>query len=154
MTLVVVLVSKFVEGAWVMICWSRRCWPCSTACGATTATSPASGHRPNRSTPTNLKPPLVLLPIRGWSAITRKALRFALKISPDVYALHIADDETDDGGARRQLGAAASGSRPEAADLPAPKLIVIYSPFRRLYRAADARSSRICSTPTPTATSP
>ena len=40
-----------------------------------------------------LEPPVVLLPVRGWSTITRKALRFALKISPEIYALHIADDE-------------------------------------------------------------
>ena len=31
--------------------------------------------------------------MRGWSAITRKALRFALKISHEIYALHIAGDE-------------------------------------------------------------
>ena len=43
--------------------------------------------------PLGLKPPVVLLPIRGWSAITRKALRFALSISPEIYALHIAGDE-------------------------------------------------------------
>ena len=58
-----------------------------------------------------LEPPLVLLPIRGWSAITRKALRFALKISPEVYALHIAGDEQTMPGARGRVGAAASASR-------------------------------------------
>ena len=41
----------------------------------------------------HLAPPVVLLPMRGWSAITRKALRFALKISHEIYALHIAGDE-------------------------------------------------------------
>jgi len=40
-----------------------------------------------------LEPLVVLLPVRGWSAITWKALRFALKISPEIYALHIAGDE-------------------------------------------------------------
>src|SRR5258708_26182436 len=45
-------------------------------------------RRPPRST---LFPYTTLF--RSWSGITRKALRFALKISPDVYALHIADDE-------------------------------------------------------------
>ena len=79
-----------------------------------------------------LQPPLVLLPIRGWSAITRKALRFALKISPDIYALHVADDEKtmaeleDTWEQRVQEPATAAG-------LPAPKLIVIYSPYRKLY---------------------
>jgi hypothetical protein len=80
----------------------------------------------------NLKPPLVLLPIRGWSSITRKALRFALKISPDVYALHVADDgemmeELEDTWEKRVREPAA------AAGIPAPKLFVVYSPYRKLY---------------------
>ena len=41
----------------------------------------------------NLSQPVVLLPMRGWSAISRKALRFALNISHEIYALHIAGDE-------------------------------------------------------------
>jgi hypothetical protein len=79
-----------------------------------------------------LEPPLVLLPIRGWSAITRKALRFALKISPDVYALHIADEgetmaELEDSWERRvREPAIAAGVAP-------PRLCVIYSPYRKLY---------------------
>jgi hypothetical protein len=75
---------------------------------------------------------LILLPIRGWSAITRKALRFALKVSPQVYALHVADDEKtmadlEDTWEHRVHEPAT------AAGLPAPKLIVIYSPYRKLY---------------------
>ena len=74
-----------------------------------------------------------LLPIRGWSAITRKALRFALKISHEIYALHIAGDEQtmvalEDGWERLVREPATK------AGLPAPKLIIIYSPFRRLYK--------------------
>jgi hypothetical protein len=79
-----------------------------------------------------LHPPLVLVPIRGWSVVTRKALRFALSISPDVYALHVADDEKmmadleDTWEDRAQAPAIAAG-------LAAPKLIVAYSPFRKLF---------------------
>jgi hypothetical protein len=81
---------------------------------------------------TDLKPPIVLLPIRGWSLITRKALRFALKISPDIYALHVADDEKtmadleDTWEDRVREPTTAAGLTP-------PKLIVVYSPYRRLY---------------------
>jgi hypothetical protein len=80
----------------------------------------------------SLEPPVVLLPIRGWSAITRKALRFALKLSPQVYALHVADDEKmmtdlEDSWEQRVREPAI------AAGLPPPKLIVTYSPYRKLY---------------------
>jgi hypothetical protein len=79
-----------------------------------------------------LKPPIALLPIRGWSAITRKALRIAMKISPEVYALHIAGDEQtvldlEDTWAQRVRQPA------QEAGVPAPQLIVIFSPFRQLY---------------------
>jgi hypothetical protein len=81
---------------------------------------------------TALQPPLALLPIRGWSGITRKALRFALKISPDVYALHVAADgetmeELEDTWETRVREPAVK------AGVKAPKLIVIYSPYRKLF---------------------
>lgn len=131
-TLAIVLVSKFAVGAWVMMLLIpgllalfvgvRRHYSSLAADLATTQALDVQ----------NLEPPMVLLPIRGWNAITRKALRFALKISPEIYALHVADDETamtelEDNWERLvQQPATAAG-------LAAPKLIVVYSPFRKLY---------------------
>jgi amino acid transporter len=131
-TLGVVLVSKFMEGAWVMMLLIpgllalflgvRGHYRTIAREVATVAPLDADA----------LEPPLALLPIRGWSAITRKALRFALKISPDVYALHVADDEKtmaeleDTWEERVREPAAAAKIRP-------PKLIVVYSPYRKLY---------------------
>ena len=79
-----------------------------------------------------LQPPVILLPIGSWNAITRKAMRFALELSPDLYALHIAGDENamvalEDGWKTLVVEPA------KAAGLPPPKLIVVYSPYRRLY---------------------
>ncbi len=131
-TLAIVLVAKFAEGAWIMIllipallalfAGVRKHYQAVAREVATTEPLDTKG----------LQPPLVLLPIRGWSSITRKALRFALKISPDVFALHVADDaETmvnleDTWEQRVQEPARAAG-------LPPPKLIVEYSPYRKLY---------------------
>ncbi len=131
-TLAVVLVAKFAEGAWVMLLLipallvlflSVRAHYRSVA-REVASTAPLDAE--------NLEPPLVLLPIRGWSAITRKALRFGLKLSPDVYALHVADDaetmdELENTWEQRVCEPAA------AAGLTAPKLVVIYSPYRKLY---------------------
>jgi hypothetical protein len=131
-TLAVVLVSKFVDGAWVMLLLIpallalfvgvRAHYRGVAREVATAAPLDVKG----------LQPPLVLLPIRGWTVITCKALRFALKISPDVYALHVADDEAtmaelEDTWEQRVREPAA------AAGLAAPKLIVVYSPYRKLY---------------------
>ncbi len=131
-TLVVVLISKFVEGAWVMILLVPALLVLFSGVKAhyqTVAREVASDEPLDAE---RLKPPLVLVPIRGWSTITRKALRLALKLSPDIYALHIAGDEhavanLEDGWNRLVREPA------QKADLPTPKLIVIYSPYRRLF---------------------
>jgi amino acid transporter len=131
-TLAIVLVSKFTEGAWVMILLIpallalfvqvRRHYRAVSREVASSAPLDACA----------LVPPLVLLPIRGWSSITRKALRFALKISPDVYALHVADDEKtmDD---LENTWEHRVREPAEAAGLTAPKLFVVYSPYRKLF---------------------
>jgi hypothetical protein len=81
---------------------------------------------------TNLKPPLVVVLVRGWSKVTRKALRMAMRLSPNVYALHIADDE------QRLAALEAEWEKYVtepclAAGVPAPQLAVVTSPYRRLY---------------------
>jgi amino acid transporter len=132
-TLAVVLVSKFVEGAWVMMLLVpglllvfhgvRTHYQRIAREVATDAPLDAD----------DLCPPVVLLPIRGWSAISRKALRFALNISSEIYTLHIAGDEQamlalEDGWERLVREPTRN------AHVPSPKLIIIYSPFRRLYQ--------------------
>jgi amino acid transporter len=131
-TLVVVLVSKFADGAWVMMLLIPVLLVLFVGVRGhyrAVAREVASAVPLDA---TGLEPPLVLLPIRGWSGITRKALRFALKISPDIYALHVADDEKtmvdleDTWEERVRVPAAAAGLAP-------PKLIVVYSPYRKLF---------------------
>ena len=132
-TLVVVLVSKFLEGAWVMcllvpgllfVFYEVKTHYSKIGRELATDEPLDAGH---------LSPPVVLLPMRGWSMISRKALHFAMKISHEIYALHIAGDEQtmvalEDGWNRLVREPA------QKAGLPAPKLIIIYSPFRRLYQ--------------------
>jgi hypothetical protein len=131
-TLAVVLVSKFAEGAWVMVLLIPALLTAFLGVRAhyrTVASEVVSAAPLDAS---RLEPPIALLPIRGWSAITRKALRLALKITPEVYALHIAGDEQavldlEDTWLLRVREPA------QAAGVPPPRLIVVFSPFRRLY---------------------
>jgi amino acid transporter len=130
--LAIVLVSKFLDGAWVVILLIPATVIGFTAVRAHYRTIGREVATTEPLDAAGLQPPVVLLPIRGWSAITRKALRFALKISPDVYALHVADeeemmDQLENCWEQRVREPAA------AAGVAAPKLIVIYSPYRRLY---------------------
>ena len=132
-TLCVVLVSKFHEGAWIMVLLVP------TLVGLFVGVHrhyQSIGRKVATDEPldaTGLVPPIVLVPIRGWSVVTRRALRFALNLSPDIFALHIADDERtmvdlEETWARRVRAPAL------AAGLTPPRLIVIPSPYRRMYR--------------------
>ncbi len=131
-TLVVVLISKFAEGAWIMLILIPTLLVVFNGVNAhyrSVAREVATDLPLDAS---DVVPPLVLVPIRGWSAISRKALRFALKISPEIYALHVADDE------RAMLALEEGWSRlvqepAKAANRVPPRLIVSYSPYRRLY---------------------
>ena len=131
-TLVVVLVSKFAEGAWVMLLLIPALLVLFTSVHRHYQ---SVGRQLASSEPLDLqglKPAVVLLPVLGWSVITRRAMQFACELSPEIYALHIAGDENamaalEDGWKTLVMEPA------KAAGRPAPKLIVVYSPYRRLY---------------------
>jgi amino acid transporter len=130
--LVVVLVAKFVDGAWVTV---------ALLLGLVTAFAGVHRHyrivaRELRTLePLNaldLQPPLVVVLVRGWSRITRKALRVAMRMSPEVYALHVAMDD-------RQLQSleeewAKFVAEPcQRVGVAVPKLTIVTSPYRRMY---------------------
>jgi amino acid transporter len=130
--LVVVLVAKFADGAWVTV-----------ALMAVLVVAFAGVRRHYRAIarelatdepldPRDLGPPMVVLLVRGWSRITHKALRVAMRISPEVYALHVAaDDQRLQALEEEWAKFVADPCR--AAGVAAPKLVVVTSPFRRLY---------------------
>jgi amino acid transporter len=130
--LVVILVAKFADGAWV-----------TAAVVALLMAAFAGVHRHYRAIaralttaepldPHNLKPPLVVVLVRGWSRVTRKAVRVSLRLSPDVYALHIAADGRRLQALENEWGINVTGPC-QAAGIPPPRLVVVTSPYRRLY---------------------
>ena len=80
---------------------------------------------------TGILPPLVIVPIRGWSTLSRKALRFAIKLSPDVQAVQIWAGEEDKNPLPVQWQDFVTIPAQEAG-LAAPQLIILQSPYRRV----------------------
>ncbi len=127
-TLMVVLVAKFTEGAWItallvpslivlMIAIKRH----YRAVAAEIAVD-----RPLDIT--NLAHPLVVLPLDGWTRITEKGLRFALKMSDHVEAVHVdAEDCREQIAELWQRDVVAPLT---AAGLPVPNLQFVESPYR------------------------
>jgi hypothetical protein len=127
-TVLVVLVAKFAEGAWitlllipgllaVMIAVRRQYHQVSMS---VLCQSPLEIH--------GFQAPLVVVPVDRWSKIAKEALTFALNISPDVVALHIDSGEHTIYLQKEWYGFVEQpvlqlGMAP-------PKLVILQSPYR------------------------
>src|SRR3984957_18469029 len=127
-TLVVVLVAKFTEGAWITAIlvpalilimsavkrhYDRVAREIAVDCPMRVA---------------NLVEPLVIVPLDRWSRITEKGLRFALKISDQVQAVHVDAEECCD--EVKQMWQQNVVAPLRAAGNVVPELIVVTSPYR------------------------
>jgi amino acid transporter len=79
-----------------------------------------------------LAPPLIVVPLRALTRVTRRALRLALSMSRDVQAIQVLADEI-----KTDNLASIWGEMVEAparrAGLPAPELLVLRSPYREFF---------------------
>jgi amino acid transporter len=131
--LAVILIAKFVEGAWVTVILipsalfvflrvkrHYRFVASQTICEREIDLSGGT------------EPPIVVVPVRAWDTVTEKALRFALRISPEVIALHVAVDQE---AARllRERWERMVVKPLEASGRAAPRLDVLPSPYRHLF---------------------
>jgi amino acid transporter len=127
-TTIVVLVAKFRDGAWItalvipvfilLMTGVKKHY--QRVAREVAVTQPMSIA--------NLKEPLVVVPVDGWTRISEKALRFALKLSDQVEAVHIdAEDCAGQLCAEWETNVVAPF---RAAGQDPPKFTVLPSPFR------------------------
>ena len=133
--LAIILVSKFTQGAWVTLLLIpgslflfvriKRHYQYvtdQTAC-------------PGPLDVTALKTPLVVVPIEGWNLITQEALRFGMRLSSEVLAVHV--DVHEDDSTTKALTALwpIEVERPARdAGLAIPRLEIVDSPYREVIR--------------------
>jgi hypothetical protein len=127
-TLLVVLVAKFTAGAWVSalliagmmaaMLWVRRHY--ENVAEETQLAAPLGI--------TNLGPPIVILPIQGWNLISQRALQFALTLSPEIHAVHVAMEEETE-ALEREWPHLVERPILEAGGTP-PSLVTLPSPYR------------------------
>ncbi|HUL02137.1 MAG TPA: APC family permease [Gemmatimonadales bacterium] len=127
-TLLVVLVAKFTQGAWV------SCLLVAAMLATMLRVRRHYAHvaeETRSSSPLELAAahaPLVIVPIQGWNRITQNALEFALTLSTEITAVHVATEEEDHQLQQEWvLNVAAPVTR---AGLVPPKLAVLPSPYR------------------------
>lgn len=128
-TLLIVLVAKFMEGAWVV----ALLVPLLIFFMATVHRHYKRVSReiaaPEPLCTDELDPPLVIIPLDRWSRISEKGLRFALSMSSNIIAVHVesSDDDTksicDDWEHKVAAPLRAAGMK-------VPQLINLKSPYR------------------------
>jgi amino acid transporter len=127
-TLVVVLVAKFLDGAWVtavlipslivLMLAVRRHYQ-------RVAKEIAVDHPIQTN---NLMHPLVIVPLDRWTRISEKGLRFAMKLSDQVQAVHVDAEECC--GEVIENWNRNVRTPMEASGMPVPELVVVSSPYR------------------------
>ena len=127
-TLLVVLVAKFMDGAWItallvplMILTMRRVKRHYDRVERDT-------DNPNSLSIENIKPPIVIIPIDRWSRLSEKALKFALGISPEVLAVHVEGSDDTHSICDEWEHKVAEPLR--QAGLEVPRLVTLTSPYR------------------------
>lgn len=130
--LAIVLAAKFTEGAWITVLLI----PVFVALFYAV-------HRHYQHVAKEIKcvsaitigdnePPVVIVPVKEWSSISEKALLFAMKLSPDVVAVHIGVSDEDIVRVGRQWSRCVDQPLKDAGKTP-PKLLAVASPYRRLF---------------------
>ncbi len=134
---VVIVVAKFIQGGWITIV----AIPCAIVLlkairryydgidARLRDDRPLDYHRS--------KPPIVLVTVREWNRLTRKALTFARELSTDVTAVHLAALEGPDvkGDERRlrERWAEAVEKPARAHHAKPPRLEFLSAPYRRIH---------------------
>jgi amino acid transporter len=130
--LLIIAVAKFTEGAWItfliipgffwIFSWVKHHY--ETVQRDIYCTTPI-----NLS---DLRPPIVVVPIQGWTNVSERAIRFGLRISHEVFAVHIAEDEEVHCQLEIDWPKFVSGPV-KAKGLAPPELVILPSPYRSLF---------------------
>jgi len=132
MTLAVVLVAKFVEGAWV----TALLIPAMLAVfGSVRRHYRGVALEIDSPAPldvTNIQPPIVIVPISAWTKMSQKGLRFALKLSRDIFAVQVKAGASGEDDLTRHWAEYVDAPAARAG-LAAPQLVTIESPFRHVF---------------------
>jgi amino acid transporter len=94
-TLVVVLASKFLAGAWVTAILVPLMIAIMMGVKRHYTRVRAEMCDPTPLRLTGMEPPIVVIPMAGWDKITEKAMRFGMLMSPIVKVVHVDSDDAD-----------------------------------------------------------
>jgi len=130
LTLLVVVVAKFTEGAWITVVtipallWFMYSVRRHYDRVRREIASPAPLDL------NHLSPPLVVIPAPYWSRVTKEALRAAFEISKDIQVLHVTEEGNEEGDEFCRKWDELVAQPAAQANLPPPELIRLVTPYR------------------------
>ena len=131
-TLTVVLVAKFAEGAWVMTLLVPALLVVFNGVRRHYDAVAVEIANPAPLNVTNIQPPIVIIPMREWNKMSQKGLRFALKLSPDIFVVQVQAGDASEGELTQRWHDSVEVPTRDA-HLPTPQLVTIPSPYRYVF---------------------
>jgi hypothetical protein len=131
-TLAIVLVAKFAEGAWVTVLLIPLML---VTFGAVRRHYTSVAQQIATDEPldvANIRPPIVIIPMRDWNKMSQKGLRFALRLSPEIYVVQVKTGGQDESDLDRHWKAFVEDPVVRAG-LPVPALVEVESPYRHVF---------------------
>ena len=127
-TLTVVLVAKFTEGAWITIVLIPAMILLMVGVKRHYATVEKETCTDVPVNTQGLCAPIVLIPMDRWSVVSEKALRFAWGLSAQIQILHVECGEDTESLCRNWARLIENPAKD--ANLAVPELVLLKSPFR------------------------
>jgi amino acid transporter len=127
-TVIVVLVAKFVEGAWITALLIPALLFFMIRVKRYFVRVEAQLFSQEPLDTTKCKPPVVVFPVQTWGKLSQRALQFALTISSDVHGVHVCREEQKEQLKDEWKRLVEEPAR--RAGLPVPKYVELESPYR------------------------
>jgi amino acid transporter len=132
--LIVILVAKFREGAWITLLALPALFVLFKIVKRHYLRVARQIRKQEPLAVECVEPPVIVLPTEGWNRLTDKSLKLALQLSPNVTAVHLSklngdDDARDEELRKRWVEDVEEPAK--AAGLPAPRLEIVHTPYRK-----------------------
>lgn len=131
-TLVIVLVAKFAQGAWVMTLLVPGLLAVFGGVRRHYHRTSIEIANPAPLDVSNVQTPIVIIPMREWNKMSQKGLRFALKLSTEIYVVQIrTGNASEDDLQQRWAEYVECPTRKNG--FATPVLVTVPSPYRHVF---------------------
>jgi amino acid transporter len=135
-SLAIIIIAKFMEGAWITILVIPGVILLLTVIKRYYVELDAQLREQGPIDVRGMQPPVVLVVSESWNRLTDRALHFAMRLSPDVAAVHLtalAGPEVHENRQELRRQWAQDVEKPvQEAGLRPPQLVLLKAPYRRI----------------------